>query len=355
MVDFLVTMAVAFIGGLLAKRLKLPAPGLVGAIICVVVYNLTVGKAYFPSGLSFYVRIISGYYIGSTITVEKLKVLKNAKLAAPVMLVSILVTSLMVGTVVYLISGLDAATVYYATAPGGINEMSLLAMDMGGQPSKVAAVQVLRLSFTVSVIPIIIKSVSGRLAAKHPELLPTPHDNETENKKREKTPWYRFFLVLAVAYAFAKVFNAIGVPSAAMLGSLTGTVVMCVLKQGISLPKDVKFFVQVFSGAYIGQQVTKSEVAQLGELVVPIIVMLILMVIVNFIQGYLTHKLCKCDLLTGLYATAPGGISDISLIANDVGADGTLVTAFHIVRILAVVVCYPVVVPLLAQVISNSE
>ncbi len=351
MIDFIITIVIAFIGGLLARKLKLPAPGMVGSIILVVAYNLTVGKAFFFSDLSFYVRIVSGFYIGSTITPEKLKVLKGVKLAAPLMLLSMLCTSLLVGTLVYLTTDLDPATVYYATAPGGINEMSLLALDMGGEPSKVAAVQVLRLSFAVSVIPIIIKSISSKLGKKHPELLPKEQPAQ-DNSVSEKTPWHRFILVLAVALAFAYLFKLIGVPSAAMLGSLTGTVCMGLLRQTVHLPKDVKFFVQVFSGAYIGQQVTKGKIMELGELVLPICLMLVLMVVINFIQGYLTHKLCKCDLLTGLYATAPGGISDISLIANDVGADGTLVTAFHVIRILAVVVCYPLVVPYISQLLA---
>ncbi len=50
------------------------------------------------------------------------------------------------------------------------------------------------------------------------------------------------------------------------------------------------------------------------------------------------------NVATGLLATAPGGLVDITLISDDLGADSAAVSVFQVARLLTVIGLFPILV-----------
>lgn len=58
-------------------------------------------------------------------------------------------------------------------------------------------------------------------------------------------------------------------------------------------------------------------------------------------------RFCNMDFLTSLFATTPGGLTGIAVVAVDIGANPAISVLFNICRIVTVLV----VVPILANII----
>ena len=47
------------------------------------------------------------------------------------------------------------------------------------------------------------------------------------------------------------------------------------------------------------------------------------------------------DIITALFASAPGGVTDMALIAEDMGADSTKIAGMHSLRLITVIILFP--------------
>ncbi|WP_434309203.1 AbrB family transcriptional regulator [Hominifimenecus sp. rT4P-3] len=345
MINFTATILVAAIGAVIAKKLHFPAPGMIGGILAVMLLNAFTDRGFFPSELSFYVRLLAGIYIGSGIRLQDLKALRHSVWGALVALIGMLTFGMFIGFVLAQTTSLDFATCFLGTAPGGTQEMTLLAMDVGGDPAKVAAMQVMRFTFAVAGLPFIIRYVCKKVGG---ETIDPRAGKGTKGRKVAKTAEnsspQRFLLILVCAFCAAKLFVWIGVPAATMVGPMLSTCILATLGYTISLPSAFVFVVQTLAGAYVGSGVGLAEMQEMRLILIPAIGMLFMMVATNLFMGMAMVKISKVDIKTAMYACAPGGLSDMIMVSADVGADTAVVTAIHILRLLMVISLYPTVI-----------
>ncbi|MGE5550899.1 MAG: AbrB family transcriptional regulator [Bacteroidota bacterium] len=158
------TLAVAAVGGLIGVKLKLPAGALIGAMLAVGVYNLLSNQADMPSELRVGIQIAAGAMIGARVTRDTLMGLKEMLVPAIIMVAAVLAINFLVGYIIFKTSRLDLATSLYASAPGGMTEMTLAADAMGADAPKVAILQLIRLLCVLSFLPFLQKLVIGFLA-----------------------------------------------------------------------------------------------------------------------------------------------------------------------------------------------
>ena len=100
-------------------------------------------------------------------------------------------------------------------------------------------------------------------------------------------------------------------------------------------------------GAVIGAGMTKDDVFGLKNIIIPALMVVVFLSTIGVFLGFLLNKIWKIDINTALIATAPGGITGMSLIASDLGADVSIVTSFHFVRVIAIIIIYPIVMKLI--------
>lgn len=342
----LLTLLVAVAGGLLFRRLHMPAPYMVGAMVAVAVFSVTTGLAYFPKISKMFVQSIAGAYIGSGIRRENLGQMKEVVGPALLIMPCMLLVNLALGLIIHYGFGLDLTTALFASVPGGISDISLISIDMGANAAQVALLQLSRLVLVMLLFPSMLRWISLKFDPKAlaEDKAPATRTGETAPKPRQGGK--RLALTLAVGCAAGCVGYLSGLPAATMTFSMIAVLALNVTTGRAYMPLKVRRFTQFCSGALIGSTVTLADVLGFGQVLLPAVILIFGYVFMNLGIGVLIHKVTGLDLTTALFATTPAGASDMALISEDLGADTTKVSVLHIVRIITVVALFPPVISL---------
>lgn len=114
-------------------------------------------------------------------------------------------------------------------------------------------------------------------------------------------------------------FNAVGgyrrlqlaarwkLPAPAMLGSMLAVGLTNILLGYAALPMAVKVFAQAISGAFIGMQIGRKDVARMRGLIVPFLLLAVMLTMNTFVVGIAIQKLCGWDWITALLSASPAG------------------------------------------------
>ena len=154
-------------------------------------------------------------------------------------------------------------------------------------------------------------------------------------------------LFFAVTLAIAAVGGYIGLklklPAGAMVGAMVFTVVFNLIFERAVFFSGVRVGMQIFSGALVGSRIGKSDLAEMKRVIVPIIILIVSMLVLNLTFGTLMYAASELDIATSLFASAPGGVSDMAIICADLGANPAYVAILQLVRILTVfILCPPI-------------
>jgi membrane AbrB-like protein len=151
-----ITLLVGTAGGLLGYFLRIPAGTMLGAMVAVGIYNVIGSQAYMPAVFRVAAQIILGCMLGMSINRGTLGELKLLAAPALVVVVSVMLFCLGMGFILHKFFGLDLATAFFGCAPGGMSEMSILALTTGADGPKVALLQLIRMLSIVSFLPSIL-------------------------------------------------------------------------------------------------------------------------------------------------------------------------------------------------------
>ncbi|MEG0034879.1 MAG: AbrB family transcriptional regulator [Anaerorhabdus sp.] len=153
-----------------------------------------------------------------------------------------------------------------------------------------------------------------------------------------------FCLIFLVGYIGYSIAKKIHLPAPAMLGSLIFVTIFNMFFDSFTLPSLIKIFTQGISGAFIGSQIKNEDLKSFKLLYKPIILLLTLFTINTFVTGFIIFSNSNLSLITSLLCCVPGGITDISLISMDFGADSTIVAIMHLIRLIFVLTIFPFVI-----------
>ena len=336
---FILMLVCAVIGGLIGLKLKLPAGAMVGAMIGVAIFTVVTDQQVTPKWFKVAAQMVSGGYIGTTMTREGLAQMKRLAKAAAVLLAGMLMVNLLAGTVLYLTSPLDLCTALFATAPGGLTDMTIISDDMGADSPVVSVFQVCRMSAAILLFPQIIPRI-GKVK---------PVGEKTAKKKKAKGPmtkeqYVNLFKTLLVAFVSGLLGYLSGISGGTMIFSVIGVAFTKIRFNVGYIPLNVKRGAQMLSGAFVGAKITIATVRMIISMWYNVLLMLVILVPACLCVGWLLlHKLMKIDLVASLFCAAPAGVSDMALIASDLGVEGPEVAVLQIIRMLGVIAFFPTV------------
>ena len=336
----LLTVCVAFLGGYLGLRYKVPAGALVGAMIATLLFNVFFEMAYMPRGLKFYTQIATGAYVGAKISRSDARDLRKVLWPAVILATVMLVFTVSIGRLLCAISPLTVSTALFCMAPGGTTDMTLASMDFqDAEPSMVELIQTLRVVFTILLMPPIIRRIAqkrqgaGAAAEQPPRAAPG----------REKgLPQLAVTLFIALLCGGAG--RALGVPGGAIAFSMAGCALYNIRSDRAYMPLRLRQFVQVFAGALIGTTVGQSQIRQMLELWNVVLLAVVSFLLLGLVAAAVISRCTDMDPVTALFACAPGGLTDMALIAADLGADSSKVAAMQMMRLVSVVALYPTII-----------
>ena len=153
------TLALGTVGGFVARALHLPLPMLLGSLLAVAAAALAGLKPLgrlpqFPPGLRLFFVPIIGVAIGGNFTPQ---ILAEARLWWPslVALCLFIPTAHLLGYRALRATGtLDPITAFFGAAPGGLTETVLMGEEMGADVAMLTMLQFLRLILTIIVVPL---------------------------------------------------------------------------------------------------------------------------------------------------------------------------------------------------------
>lgn len=163
---------------------------------------------------------------------------------------------------------------------------------------------------------------------------------------------YLLFLHLAGGVS-GLLFRRMKIPAGALIGALLSAMVFNAFYPVIpTYPKDLRLGIQILSGMVIGTRFTQADIKTLKTMVLPVLILVVMLLTINMGFAYLMSSLTTLSFMTSFFACAPGGVSDLALVAADFGATMEHVALLQLFRLISVIIIFP---PLIRKMIAPSE
>ena len=321
---------VAGLGVALFQVTGLPLPWLLGPIfacLLAAVLGLPLGGIKL---LNDGMRTILGVAVGATLTPTVIA-------SFPAMWPTLLMVPVMVALIGALgvpyfqrLCGYDFPTAYYATMPGGLQDMIVFGEEAGANVRTLSLVHATRVLVIVVALPFLLQGI-WQADLTNPPGVPA-----------STVPLQELALMAVCALVGWRGAKWIGLFGASILGPLILTAAVT-LAGGLSNrpPAEAIWAAQFFIGMGIGSKyagITLQEVRR--DLAAGVgfcgILMLLTLIFVEAIYG-----LGLAPGMETLLSFAPGGQAELTVLALIVGADVAFVVAHHVLRIFVVILGAP--------------
>ena len=342
--NILATVAAGIFGAYVAKRVKLPAPFMTGSLFAVLALGLLTGRAYFPGTARPFIQIVAGGSIGANIDRQTISDLRRIGLPVAIYVVSLLIISLCAAAVVALLTPLSPVTALLSCAPGGVVDMSILSYDFGGNPSHVSVLQIMRLIVGIGIFPSLTQVYLKRFGkpSDYDHLAPPPKRRTDHLSFKNSTLPSIFLLTAGGALGYWS-----GLPAGTLTFAMAAAAVFQYRTSRLIPLANIKKYTQIAAGAIIGSTMTLNDLLSLVHLLLPFCIILAEYLLINYGIGPLIARVFKIDLATMLLACTPAGVSDMALIAGEMGGNQAKVAVFQIARLISTLIVFPFVVRLL--------
>lgn len=297
---------------------------IIASLIVVKVFKLEVR---WPSLLSDLGLIMLGVQIGSAFTKPVIEDIKNDWLSIILVSVLLLLLALIVSIGFRKIAKVNSETAILAVIPGALSQMMVMAEENKKADILVVSLtQTSRIIFVVILVPIIsyfFKSESNSSMTNESGIAMTD----------VLQPWHIMILIIGIVVVYY-LMKWIHFPTKMLLAPIV-VLIIWNLSTGLSFTVDEPIIAvaQLIYMIRVGLQIAHLTDRLKGRLAFAIAyqnVLLILSALVMVaIISFITHDPIN-DLFLG---AAPGGMSQIVLIALDTGADVAMISSYHIFRV----------------------
>jgi len=156
--------------------------------------------------------------------------------------------------------------------------------------------------------------------------------------------WVQLILTLLCAFAIGYLLDRLRVPGGMMIGAVIGACLLGVTTGQSHMPGPAKTIAQIIAGAFIGSGITREDVREMKTVVRPALILIPCLLALNIVSGLMIYHVSELDMMTALMCCVPGGISDIPMIAADMGADPSVVVTFQFIRLVVGIGVFPLMI-----------
>jgi membrane AbrB-like protein len=233
------------------------------------------------------------------------------------------------GRLLQALSGADFVTCFFAMAVGGASEMAAQGERHGAAVERVAAAHSVRMMLVVATIPFAIGWWSGHG-------LPGGLDLYVPGATEVRLAGLLLLIALTALGALALM--KLDSPNAWVIGPLLVATVLTASGIHLSrLPEWVIHLGQLFIGVSLGTRFTPAFVHTAPRFMASVAFCALVMIGLGAAFGALLSALAGINPGVAVLATSPGGIAEMSLTARVLHLGVPIVTAFHVTRMVAVV------------------
>ena len=318
------------VAGLAARVLHLPLPFVLGPLFL----TAAIGLAGLPVRAVRHCRPAAQVVVGAAIGVQftRAVVLKLAVLT-PLIVGSALLTIAVCGAVagvMIALTGLDRRTAFFATAPAGAAEMANIAARHGGEPEPIMVAQTMRVVLTVSIAPFLVVYFSND-GTVHPII------------QAAVLAWPAVALLALAGILGGLAMSRTGFPYCWFIGPLLACALVGAL--GVvegRVPDSLLTIAQVVIGCSLGAQFRREFLTRLLPTMLASILTVSLALAVMAVAAIACAYVFVLPPAAMVLAFAPAGMAEMTLTGKVLGLDATLISGFHVVRIvLVMLLCVP--------------
>jgi membrane AbrB-like protein len=335
--QFLETLAIGTVGGVLFLVTGLPGGLISGAMLAVAAAAMTGRSMAVPAHLTQAVLVMLGIMLGSLMSRQLLQHISAYPLT--IGLLALATFCVTFGSSFYLQRwhGWDRTSAFLAASPGALSQIALLAIEKGADMPAIAVVQTLRVIILTAALPLILVA-TGLTSASAPALSTTI-----------ASPLGLIGLIGA-AVAVSLVLRMAKFPASWLFGAMIGSSVLhgTGLIDG-GLPPIVRGIALVGIGTLIGSRFSRMKMstllrhlaAGLGSFAVASLITAVFVALVA-----LTTHVRFADVLV---AYAPGAMDAMLALALTLHIDPIFVGAHHLSRFIFVTIATPGIVHLFGR------
>ncbi|WP_339514939.1 AbrB family transcriptional regulator [Pseudomonas sp. RL_15y_Pfl2_60] len=314
------TPLIGAVGGYLASLVGWPLPWIIGSLLAVIIARCSGWLVTeVPSGRKAGQWIVSSA-IGLHFTSEVMGQLHDH---FGVILAGAFGTLLLsvIGIAVLRRSGVDRATAFFSSMPGGASEMVNFAQRHNAQTARVAAAHSMRLLLVVLIVPAIFTWSLPPMERP----APAPVD------------WMWLAILMPAGALLAIIWGKLKQPNPWMLGPLTAcAIAACTFDLHIGLPPGMGQIGQWLIGCALGCHFDRAFFRSAPGFLLRILLFTLLAMITAVLLAKGLGLIAEQDPTSLMLGMMPGGITELCLTAEALQLSVALVTALQVLRLFMV-------------------
>jgi hypothetical protein len=325
------TLAIAAAAGWLCVRLRTPIPWMIGPLFSIALLRIAGAPLDAPPPARYAGQWIIGTSLGLYFTpyvVHEVAGLWYLLVAGAAFAISLGYVS---GIALSRMAGVDKTTGFFASVPGGAAEMATLGERFGGRMDRIAAAQSLRILIVVAIVPAVITALDVHGT-----------DPYVQGAKVFDTGGFAMLMAATLAGGFA--FQWLALPNAFVLGSLAIAIPLTANEIDLSsMPALASNTGQCLLGCALGARFQPDFLRGAHKFVGAVAITVLLSILLSAVFGVGLAWASGQHPATLVLGNAPGGIAEMCITAKVLQLGVPLVTAFHVTRLVVLLLGTPLV------------
>jgi uncharacterized protein len=323
-------LASGVIGAMLAHWAGLPIPFLLGsmaasATLSLLTYARTGNRLWFPNRLRQTFIAVIGIMIGTSFGPEALDAAPDLAVTLTAMMLFVALAQLLNFQIFHRIGGFDRVTATYAAMPGGLIEAVSLGEKAGGDAETLSLQHFMRIVLVIVSVPLLFQLFTG-------ESVGSAAGQSLQKAPSDRLDWLLFPLLVPLGIW-------LGLRLKLPAGHLIGPLILTATLQALGVidlngPAILVNLAQLVVGTALGANFARSTLARLLAAVSlgAVSVGTTLALASGF--ALLLEQVVPMSFGALLISFAPGGVTEMSLVALSLGIAPVLVTVHHLFRIM---------------------
>lgn len=325
----LLTVASGAAGGWFASTIGLPLPWMMGPMLVVGVIGIAGLQhnghgVHVPLWLRTSMIPVIGVMLGSGFTPDVVAGMRQWWITLSALAVLVIVTSCLVYLFYRRVYQFDPATAYFASIPGGLIDMAIIGEGQGGDGRTISLLHFSRILIAVVCLPFLMQHMYGISGSASLQV------------GEETAAIEALDVALLAGCAVVGYYGGslIRLPGAQISGPLLlSATAHATQMTAASPPEWLIVLAQIIVGSALGARFAGVSFRAAGRLMLAAVFATAIMFVVMLATALALSPFVDVPLAALILAYAPGGVTEMSLIALSLNIGVAFVTTHHIARI----------------------
>ncbi len=333
----ILTTLLATAGGGAAYAMHWPLPWMLGAMATVMLATLAGFRVTIDPDVRIGMIYVIGVMIGSAFTPH---ILDGIATWTPTLLGLagyVVVGTLASGFYLVRVAGFDRHTAFFAAFPGGLTQMSIIGGAIGADERAIAISHAVRIVLVVAAIPLFFSLGLGL------------HRPDLASASLIDLSGFDGLVMLASVILGATLGHVLRVPAGFMIGPMIASAAFHMTEITAARPPDeLVAAAQIILGASIGCRFVGAKLATMLRTGIHGLLAAFVLLAVTAVFVIVLDPFTPIGIEALVLAYAPGGLTEMSLIALALGLDLAFISTHHVVRIVLIMLVGPLFARLFA-------